>query len=345
MTRSSYRVNQMPSKREAAAQLSEVMLPLYTEEIRKTYAGISAPPLSRSRALELIKLHPDHFADLIYRHTKSHTTTGTLVWEDPVTTHEFHDCDVEIVNRYLTAALYLQRRFEDMPHEIFFRRYHSFVQEKDALAQQEGAQQDQNLFFSLPPAFLSPGKWRHWRELETWTEDEAVAISFGRDPNIVFAEAIREETQKHNISSQFYTKYQMRTHQLKRGFGKKNSSSPLVPTEFMKWAKRAYDVVPLYFDESQNKSKSANDCATMSVEQMNPKSRKTLRLLILGMAIDKYGHNLEGNSMATSAIVNGLLLLGQKIDSGTVKDVLVDAAQDDALEDEVAQLRKALRSR
>ena len=346
----------MLNKWEAAGQLAEQRLPLYTSEIRqclrKTHEGVNAPAPVFSAVLELVKLHPDHFGDLMSRKTKGHSIKGKCIWTNPDTDYEFHDVDIEVVLKYLRICLYIQSRFARMPHAAFVQMYSAFHSQKKAALIEQGMRCDQDMFFSQNPALMDDTRWDNWLRLARWTEEEAVGLSLDKDPDIVSSESIQNQQRDNDLPSPFLEEYQQRMRQLKRAIEDREELTPLRPASFMSWAVSAYKDLPARFIEMtsdnarQSNQKSAGTPNTrdqdIDVTKMNAKSRRTLRLMLLCMAIDKYGHNVDAlKSPATKAIVDAFYDVGLTIDAGTVKDVLTDAANDVNLQTDVATIREA----
>jgi len=82
--------------------------------------------------------------------------------------------------------------------------------------------------------------YEHWSKCAQWTIDEAVALSFGRDPRIVKWENLKSMT----MISAFAREYEARRDLALRALPWKLLFDPVVPTFFLAWARQLDIVVP-----------------------------------------------------------------------------------------------------
>lgn len=90
----------------------------------------------------------------------------------------------------------------------------------------------------------------YWGKIEHWTLDEAIALSFGKTPEIVSWSTIQPLTS----SSKFAKEYAKRRELAIRAYYWKKFFDPILPSIFLAWAKEAeIDVPPDLITEVQKK--------------------------------------------------------------------------------------------
>ena len=98
--------------------------------------------------------------------------------------------------------------------------------EKEARA----AEKEQKLFYNAPGAAAD---CEHWGKLAFWTLDEAVALTFGKAPDIVNWEKLKGHIQV----SQFAKAYQRRRDLVARAKSAGQLSDPALPRQFLDWCR------------------------------------------------------------------------------------------------------------
>lgn len=98
-------------------------------------------------------------------------------------------------------------------------------------------EEERERFFSQPHAAAD---FDHWSKAEHWTLDEAIALSFGKAPEVVSWKRIESLTK----ISHFAMQYQRRRDLAERAAAWKRLFDPILPLLFLKWAKENEIDVP-----------------------------------------------------------------------------------------------------
>jgi hypothetical protein len=125
-----------------------------------------------------------------------------------------------------------------------------FDEEKEKETQQLRAKADQEereRFFNLPHANAD---YDHWSKAAHWTLDEAIALSFGRAPEIVRWDQLQKFS---SLSSPFVAQYARRRDLALRALAWKQLYDPVLPGIFLAWAKRTDIPVPPELTEAVEK--------------------------------------------------------------------------------------------
>lgn len=90
----------------------------------------------------------------------------------------------------------------------------------------------------------------HWSKAAHWTLDEAIALSFGRAPEVVRWDQLQKFT---SLGSPFVVQYARRRDLAMRALAWKQLYDPVLPGIFLAWAKRADIPVPSELSEAVQK--------------------------------------------------------------------------------------------
>ena len=177
-----------------------------------------------------------------------------------------------------------------------------------------------------------------------WWVEEAVALSFGKDPRIVNWGNVERLVKISKFAEKFAEKREIAVRAQTFGYlSKKNT-----PLDFINWAEKSQFEMPadlvskvrsifnqpdwklravtLELELSEEKERHATELAKLTNEvekrytdEPSPRERKSLHKMIIGMAIQKYGYDpLVNKTAATQRIVDDLTREGISIDVGTV---------------------------
>lgn len=203
-------------------------------------------------------------------------------------------------------------------------------QEKREKMEQEEPQR----FFNHPYA---DADFEYSSKLPVWTLNEAVALVFKKDPELVTWENMKN----YKNMSPFADEYARVTKLAFRAKGQGQLTDPVEPPVFLAWAKKMGIEVPPELVEQVAKQapKMAEwqDICRKLKDQKEPDSlleseRNSLLKLVLGMAISKYGYSL-GSTRNTAtgdnkqSISDDLLQLGLKLNSDTVRKYIKEAEE------------------
>lgn len=141
---------------------------------------------------------------------------------------------IENINK--SIAQYRAELAEKTPEEL--KRLHEQEDRKYAAELAAKARrEEEKLDFNQPSAVAN---YEHWTKCAHWTIDEAIALSFGRDPSVVRWETMQSMTR---ISS-FAREYALRRDLARRAVAWKQLFDPVLPTIFLAWARQYQIAVP-----------------------------------------------------------------------------------------------------
>jgi len=215
---------------------------------------------------------------------------------------------------------------------------------------------DQKRFFNLPDAAAD---YEYWSKMAHWTLDEALALSFGKNPKVVTWKRLEKIM---SYTSPFVRKYERTRELALRAVTWKKLYDPVLPTIFINWVKENEILFPdelaviiqaknsdltdwkKNYDELLEKSNqtvaSANqiiDAKNQKIQELesseiagkplHTKERETLLKLIIGMATDGYGYDPNAaRSPIPREIAEALTSKGISLDQDTVRGWLKKAS-------------------
>jgi hypothetical protein len=133
-----------------------------------------------------------------------------------------------------------------LPSEEIAARYNAEKQREYQLLVQKAEQAEREHFFNQPRANAD---FEHWSKLAHWTLDEAVAVSFGKAPELVNWPTISKYLQL----SPFAVQYSRRRELALRAAQWKQLYDPVLPGIFLAWAKGLEIEVPAALVEAVQK--------------------------------------------------------------------------------------------
>ena len=233
--------------------------------------------------------------------------------------------------------------------------------ELDALKRAEMEKQhledDQRQFFNQPRAAAD---FDYWSKMTHWTLDEAIALSFGKAPEVV-----NEKSLKGAVPwvSPFVREYRRTRELADRALAWKQLYDPILSALFVKWAQDNHIPVPddlvasvearseAFFDwkaryegllaqnnanvEKENELIEAAKSRIAELEntakqpkQLHTKERESLLKLVIGMAVSGYAYDPDAaRSPTTSEIADDLVKSGVPLDEDTVRKWLREARE------------------
>lgn len=173
---------------------------------------------------------------------------------------------------------------------------------------------DETLFFNRRKA---DARIEKWRKLAAWTIDEAVALSFGKEPAVVNLKSLSVPPRSLSplTSSPFVRRYRERTDRVSRAHAAGLLGNPINPTKYVKWLKSEMIEAPAAIVGMFEKHTDP--------EYVQGKERTSFYTLILGMAVCNYGLDKD-QATVPKALSSGIaddirFNAGIKIDTGTVE--------------------------
>ncbi|MCV6574367.1 MAG: hypothetical protein OIF58_01390 [Cohaesibacter sp.] len=160
----------------------------------------------------------------------------------------------------------------------------------------------------------------YWSIMPIWTVEEAAVLSLNKDPRIVNDDTLKERLSLRYKHLLFVKDLQLRLEIMNRSIEAKELQEPITPSSFAEWASKIPLDVP---DAIRLASKSNRKTgSSIEIEQLRLKS---IYKLVLGIAVKKFNHKMEGNSPATSQIVGLLEGTEFQVDRKVVLEILRDA--------------------
>ena len=178
-------------------------------------------------------------------------------------------------------------------------------------------------FFDQPDA---QADFEYWSKAEYWTSDEAVAISFGKNPKVVTGEALKNYRGK----AQFADNYFSRCDLLDRAIQSDRLPREIPPADFLEWAHQRSIPIPRELTDYLSAIKDTS--SQSSAKPLSDTGRDSLLKLVLGMSIDSYGYKVgETRNPATGenrgSIAAALERLDLKLTPDTIRKYLKEAEQ------------------
>lgn len=206
---------------------------------------------------------------------------------------------------------------------------HKYLQAKQQEAKYE-EQAEIERFYNLKSANAD---YVHWSKAAHWTLDEAIALSFGKEPELVSWEKIEQFKQK----SLFVKAYAKRRDLALRATNWKRFGNTIPPITFINWAKEVDIDLPsellselekightaINWHKEYNKLKASFDALQIQTTHSNSNNtQKTENLLkaFLSIAIDAYGYDPKSQkSTTTNDILKALKSQGKTLDPKTIR--------------------------
>ena len=170
-------------------------------------------------------------------------------------------------------------------------------------------------------------------------------MSFGKAPRVVNHEKMQEFTD--GTPSLFASEWFRRVVVIARAIELGELSDPMRPQDFIKWADqrelplpdalREHDLGPRIDVAEYQKAlhriaelEAQLQRASASVDDLDPKLRRSMYKMIVAMAVERYGHKTVGNSPAIKQIVGAVDDLGinSSLIDDTVRKILSAACTD-----------------
>ena len=223
--------------------------------------------------------------------------------------------------------------------QLFARAY----QEREKEAHELKELEEQTPFYNRQNA---QADFKYWAKVPLWTLDEAVALSFGKNPFLVTWSAVEEYAD----TSSFAAGFANLRHLVLRAKEAQQLPELVSPDAYIAWAKANNVAFPRELEESVNafsgqepdykalfeETKLQLASATDEVARLKAadkplggKERNTYHKLLLGLAVACYKYDPSAlRSTTAKAIVEDLACLNISIDEDTVREKLREAAEE-----------------
>ena len=166
----------------------------------------------------------------------------------------------------------------------------------------------------------------HWSRAEYWTPDEAVAVSFGKNPNVVNANTLKSYLGKASFADEYYLRRDLVDRAIQSG----RLPREIPPADFVAWLHQRSIPVPRGLADCLSAIEATS--SQSSAKPLSDTERDSLLKLLLGMSIDKYDYKVgETRNPATGenrdSINAALERLDLKLTSDTIRKYLKEAEQ------------------
>lgn len=262
--------------------------------------------------------------------------------------HHTDESGAMVSQDMLQEAAKYRLSLSEMPKDTLKKLYSEELVKKNI-------EDDQERFFKKPE---SNADFDYWSKMAHWKLDEALALSFGRNPYVV-----NENAFKGIYDSPFVREYYKLKELAKRAIVWKQIFDPVLPSLYIAWAKRndisfpeelaalvekrsfkAMDWKKMY-DDLLEKNNSNVKIANEIIEQkdkeieglkvikatekpINSKERDTLLKMVIGMAVKGYAYDPKAKkSSSIKDISDDLTSLGISLDADTIRKWIKEAAE------------------
>lgn len=228
----------------------------------------------------------------------------------------------------------------------------ALVEEEQALEARERQErkeaEERERFFNRPEAMVDV---EFWSTLAIWRLHEAVALSFGRDPDRVDLASV----EPYRNASPFARQYCQLSERVRRAALDMQLPDPVAPRDFLAWAKRSGVGIPealeqaigrntsettdlqadlgeaserAYKDEQAEKLPQRTTDTSTKRGLLHPKERDSLLKLVIGMAMGGYSYDPRSSrSDIVGEIESDLDNLGVHLDADTIRKYLRQGAE------------------
>ncbi|MES0198611.1 hypothetical protein [Mesorhizobium sp. M0011] len=200
---------------------------------------------------------------------------------------------------------------------------------------------DRWAFFSQPAA---DADFRHWLAMPSWSADEAVALSLGKDPRIVSSATLARARK-----SVFRQDYEMRMEQFRRAILLGDLTEAIRPSDLSGLGKRLgmnlpHEIASLHYSEGEllkveismlNEkirellAENARLKNSDDFDRIPTRSKRSLLKILLGIAIKKYRYRPGHRSGAAQKIAGDLLEFeGLKLEEDAINSWLTTAVDE-----------------
>ena len=269
------------SKDDALYEMVAGKYPLFTRELQRELKRVqhknNGPPLGEENICEVAqKLSEDLYAFI--------KANGYLRFEDESRLLCHHgrlkltERGLKHISKYIYEAFGYRSNLRKMSDDLFDEELRSFRQERDFVARQRHNSEDRYAFFNEVSA---EARFDYWLKIPVWTLDEAVALSLGKDPDVVSITKLRSLLKEEGSCSSFFKEYEQRSRHLQRTVSDRTDLTPLRTFDFLPWAVANFAHVPQQFRSAlgsrrrykQETNAEKGNTSDVALENMDPKNR------------------------------------------------------------------------
>ena len=192
----------------------------------------------------------------------------------------------------VTAAQGFYQELEKLPPTEFDAMYQTAVENRRAEQLAELERDERERYFNRDTA---TAEFAYWAKADSWSLDEATALTLGRDPRVVKWDGVEPKIR----SSKFAQDYAALRELIGRGYGAHRLDEPVEPRRFLKWAaERKIEVDQRLLTEFEALEPRPSKVSEAPLDTKAPVSKPAVELpeiakrsllkLVLGMAMKKY---------------------------------------------------------
>lgn len=222
----------------------------------------------------------------------------------------------------------------NMPKDELLTLHKQSLAQDAENAKQAAIHEEQNRFYNVASANAD---FVHWSKAAHWTLDEAIGLSFGKEPDVVNWRKIEPLKGKTDFAKAYAKRYDL----AKRAKFCKQFNDAIPPVYFINWAndmdielpQSLVDAVEKYAGRAINwrheyiELKSRYDEISKQPKEPTRKLENLLQALT-AIAIDDYGYNPDSaKSSAPTDIAAALAKFGQKVDPKTIRGWLREGSE------------------
>lgn len=285
------------------------------QEIRRVQAKNSGPSLHEKNICEVAETSSEELFDFIKHigYFRFGDETEILGRSGRFTLTR---ANYNYIYKYISKVFKYQSELNSLDDENLKRLFDQTSQARAAVSKVRQNNDDKFAFFNSKTA---EARFDYWLRLPSWTADEAIALSLGKDPRAVNQEKLQAFDRFRE--SPFCIQYCERLDLIKRASDVKVISETLSPAAFILWfgtndiplppAMHAYredadEVLTLRAECDRLRGELETRNKRDSDEILGRPKRITLLKVIIGMAVARFEHRTEKSSGAAGLIEKSL---------------------------------------
>lgn len=227
------------------------------------------------------------------------------------------------------------RTLRNMPEGELVTLHKHTLAEYVEQEKQNAIREENGRFYNLKSA---DADFVHWSKAAHWTIDEAIALSFGKEPEIVTWQKI----EKFKDKSAFVKAFSRRRDLAMRATRWKKFHDLVPPITFISWAKEIHIELPpalvaevekiggiaINWHDQYRKVVAERDALVGQQKPESTRKSENLMQAITCIAIDAYGYDPKSaKSTAPQDIADALAKQGKKVDPKTIRNWLKEGLE------------------
>lgn len=148
------------------------------------------------------------------------------------------ELNIDLMDMSENEAQQILREASEYRAELASKSIKELMELNSQEHEKERQEAERNLFYNLPEA---DADFNHWSKMAYWSIEEAIALSFGKNPKMVSWQALQECYFK---NTDFMIKYNEIRDIALRAVKWKQLSDPIEPLSFIQWANKTGISVP-----------------------------------------------------------------------------------------------------